>query len=689
MKKRKLTISIFLVSLILGISATYHVVADDYGEYYGNNRMTMEEVSLVVRNNSEVASWLVNHTLDSENIWGWDGFWTVQMSTYNQTDFFYLEIIVNDLTQKVLSVSYYFDEYRTWELENLIIANARNYLSQPEFFSLFGDNIQNFDMWMLGNSKIQFNYWEMEYQMYGELAFTHSLNGTLNFQLIVIQSEISFGNATLNFDDALAIAENTYLFEDFKSNYSFYGINTMVVQYLNFDTPYSHFPPGYVIQIEQGAWIEGEILEFVEGTFIERTNYDFGFESSYVWFDNYKRINAFINGSDGTVLQLKKYYLDSYAHFANLALEEPGVSELVNDMRKFNGNFYLMYEDIYRLTINDEFSPARIIVEMNVTSGKILFVDLLVPIPPTRTESDIVNIALSNYEIIVLMQNTIDFDYSISYDFQGTWHLEFFDRIMTEASGSIEIDDISGDVIYSSAWYNDPPNLEISDVIQIALEADLRAFNRDHLNARISMFFDWDRNWQILVYDPIYVDSYIKITVGDTNQDIVLIKDNTNTFSTSNDVDAVKAYIQTLDEYKEFENLVGEKYEYIYYLDNWRVYLENIDSENVKTEIFFSLGDSSFIITDNYSYEYWMNRNNQRIWPAELNDLFEYQWGFERLDKIPYTLLSDVIVEYTPTTPLSDESTQSLELPAFTISLSISILFLTTFISKKSTILKS
>ena len=83
-------------------------------------------------------------------------------------------------------------------------------------------------------------------------------------------------------------------------------------------------------------------MEYVDETFIERTSYDFSYENSFVWFDNYKRINAYINGSDGSVLTVKKHYLDSYAYFANLILEDPEISELVNDMRKFNGNFYIL-----------------------------------------------------------------------------------------------------------------------------------------------------------------------------------------------------------------------------------------------------------------------------------------------------------------------------------------------------------
>ncbi len=150
-------------------------------------------------------------------------------------------------------------------------------------------------------------------------------------------------------------------------------------------------------------------------------------------------------------------------------------------------------------------------------------IDKWMSIPATKTETEIFTIANSTVEVQEFLAMYDDVEWDLWYDGFGTWYVWAWSSIQFDAYVFIEIDDLTGEILWIESYIPVPPNHDESEVLAIVLSlTEVVDFMNDNPDYEIYLFF-YDGLWYADIYS-MSLSSGIWVTLDDVDLTVLLIE---------------------------------------------------------------------------------------------------------------------------------------------------------------------
>jgi hypothetical protein len=233
------------------------------------------------------------------------------------------------------------------------------------------------------------------------------------------------------------------------------------------------------------------------------------------------------------------------------------------------------------------------------TNGTILESYTFTPIEAMKSEDQIREIVLSNQEIKDWIDNTMDYEIYMYYNYQGDWWVYLWDPIVSQNYAYAHVDDASGSISEISSYSVPKPKLSLNELFSILRRSDLVDFLESYPDAQMYLYF-YEARWYVYAYSPVMIEASIQLVVNDDNGNIIQKQENYPDSFPEMSVAEVRNLIRTTDEYLNFTETNIDYEEYIiYYQDVWRVSLYSTSMDyNSYTSFYAVIDDKSQTITE-------------------------------------------------------------------------------------------
>ncbi|MHA1827632.1 MAG: hypothetical protein ACTSX6_03185 [Candidatus Heimdallarchaeaceae archaeon] len=150
-------------------------------------------------------------------------------------------------------------------------------------------------------------------------------------------------------------------------------------------------------------------------------------------------------------------------------------------------------------------------------------IDKWMTTPATRTEADILSIANATQEVQDFLTAYTNVEWDLYYDGFGTWYVWLWSTIQVDAYIYMEIDDITGEILYRENYFPIPPTHTEDEVLSVILSLpEVVDFMNDNSDYEIWVYF-FDGFWYVDVYSNS-LGGGLWITLDDSNLAVVSIE---------------------------------------------------------------------------------------------------------------------------------------------------------------------
>ncbi|MHA1224715.1 MAG: hypothetical protein ACTSP3_15945, partial [Candidatus Heimdallarchaeaceae archaeon] len=123
--------------------------------------------------------------------------------------------------------------------------------------------------------------------------------------------------------------------------------------------------------------------------------------------------------------------------------------------------------------------------------------------PATRTEADILSIANATQEVQDFLTAYTNVEWDLYYNGFGTWYVWLWSTIQVDAYIYMEIDDITGEILYQENYFPIPPTHTEDEVLSVILSLpEVVDFMNNNSDYEIWVYF-FDGFWYVDVYSRI------------------------------------------------------------------------------------------------------------------------------------------------------------------------------------------
>ncbi|MHA2097310.1 MAG: hypothetical protein ACW99A_01380 [Candidatus Kariarchaeaceae archaeon] len=679
MKKTQSFLWILAITILL-LFSTNTIKANEIN----NIRLTEDTALTIAKNNNEVSAWL-NTT--SGELWriDFDNFyWYIVFDS--KIDDSFLHVTIDDPTEEIISINYSEFSHRwDYSYDEALLVTAREFFDEILADANYTTLNFEYNIWYSGVANyLEIDGWyysnEFDAYMRGIMKFNQTQNGSYEFSLVQINSDTQFIASNHSYENITDLAEWDADIKNFKGNYtvdhSYFGQLLVLEEYRRWesDVMISNLEPGIYFEVRLHHWGYDEDV-----TTTTVTSPTLNTVTQNIEIIDYADpwIGIIISDDTGEIVRKFGSFMREHTttEIVDLVVSDPEVMQIIqnnNDVtiRIYFSGYYTIHVDLW----TDWYDWANF--QIDDRTGEIIEKSVHIAILPTKTRDDIISIAMNNYDIIEYISNVDQFRTEINYNYNGIWHITFFDPILVAGGANIEINDTDGSVLWSGFYFGNVPSLSQAEVIDIALTVDLRDFYNDYPDAVISMYYEeWNEEWQVFVYSSTVLEAHVQITINDRSGRIESGPSYDFPYQNpSSDLNEILLTMYNDESYNTFVSTKKIEYQTVYYYEGyWRVYIEATDEIGVVHLFDMEINDDPSYVS--YSNE-WSNRDFYMYEPR--GDAISWHifnsWDGKWIGKQVSTPLGDVIGNYTPTesNPVTshdndDTSKPSLELEGFSL----------------------
>lgn len=155
------------------------------------------------------------------------------------------------------------------------------------------------------------------------------------------------------------------------------------------------------------------------------------------------------------------------------------------------------------------------------STGEII--DKWMTTPATKTAEEIFDIANSTVEVQEFLAQYEDAFIDVWYDGFGTWHVWIWSEVQWDAYCFLEIDDLTGEILYIDQYLPVPPQHDESEVLAVVMAlTEVIDFINDNPEYEMWLYF-YDGLWYVDIYSIDYCDG-IWIMIDDYDLTVLSIE---------------------------------------------------------------------------------------------------------------------------------------------------------------------
>ncbi|MCE7748110.1 MAG: hypothetical protein GPJ51_06915 [Candidatus Heimdallarchaeota archaeon] len=376
-------------------------------------------------------------------------------------------------------------------IEDLLqtIPEIQEFLSQFEEVELY--------LWFDGEYEVWYAFYFVidDYMSYAFVVIDDT-----NAEILTVETVIASEDTNLTETEVLNIALSNDVVQEFITAHPDYGV---YVYYDYFQTWFVDFYDEYYY-----SWcsvviddLTGDVIEVFSSEDLYDTNLSVDEVVDIALTD--LDVQQFI--ADNPDYEMYVYLTEFYDTFGTDPVEPFPVYE---GLTWIVGFYSLDFMDWIEVSIDDE-------------TGEII--DKWMTTPATKTESEIYSIANSTVEVEEFLALYDDVIWDLWYDGFGTWYVWIWSEVQWDAYVFIEIDDLTGDILYIEQYLPIPPVHEESEVLAVILSLpEVIDFMNNYPDYQMWIYF-FDGFWYVDVYSEA-LEGGLWIIVDDSDLSVFEIE---------------------------------------------------------------------------------------------------------------------------------------------------------------------